>query len=105
MHFINRVRAKEGTHLPLVMSMDEVKELLSVFFGRHKVMARLLYGSGMRHKETRTLGHKDVKTTMISAHVMNRPGLGRAAGCEIPDVVWDHCPERVNGRDNGPILR
>jgi len=29
----------------------------------------------------------------------------RAAGCDIPVVVWDHCPERVNGRDNGPILR
>ena len=31
--------------------------------------------------------------------------LKRAAGCEIPVVGWDHCPERVNGRDNGPILR
>ena len=31
--------------------------------------------------------------------------LRRAAGCEIPVVVWDHCPERANGRDIGPILR
>ena len=28
--------------------------------------------------------------------------LRRSAGCEIPVVVWDHCPERVNGREMGP---
>ena len=30
--------------------------------------------------------------------------LRRAAGCVIPVVVLDHCPERINGRDIGPIL-
>ena len=25
--------------------------------------------------------------------------IRRAAGCVIPVVVWDHCPERINGRD------
>jgi len=31
--------------------------------------------------------------------------IRRAAGCKILVEVWDHCPERANGRDNGPILR
>ena len=29
----------------------------------------------------------------------------RAADWDIPVVAWDHCPERVNGRDIGPSLR
>ena len=30
--------------------------------------------------------------------------ISRAAGCEIPVGVWDHCPERISGRYNGTIL-
>ena len=61
LQFINRLRAKESTHLPLVLSMDEIKVLLPEFLGRYEVMARLMYGSGMRHKETRTLRIEEAK--------------------------------------------
>ena len=27
----------------------------------------------------------------------------QSAGIEIPVVVWDHCPEPINGRNNIPI--
>ena len=75
MHFINRLRAKESTYLPLVMSVDEVKLLLPEFLGRYEVMARLMYGSGMRHKETRTLRIKDLH--FDTGHIVVRNGKGQ----------------------------
>lgn len=60
MQFIHRLRAKQSTYLPLVLSVEEIKLLLPEFLGRNEVMARLMYGSGMRHRETRTLRIKDL---------------------------------------------
>lgn len=75
MQFINRLRARESTHLPLVMSIAEVKLLLPEFLGRYEVMARLMYGSGMRHKETRTLRIKDLH--FDTGHIVVRNGKGQ----------------------------
>ena len=75
MQFINRLRAKESTHLPLVMSVQEIKVLLPEFLGRYEVMARLMYGSGMRHRETRTLRIKDLH--FDTGHIVIRNGKGQ----------------------------
>ena len=75
MQFINRLRAKESTHLPLVMSQGEIRILLPEFLGRYEVMARLMYGSGMRHKETRTLRLKDLH--FDTGHIVIRNGKGQ----------------------------
>ncbi len=75
MQFINRLRARESTHLPLVMSTDEIRVLLPEFLGRYEVMARLMYGSGMRHKETRTLRIKDLH--FDTGHIVVRNGKGQ----------------------------
>jgi len=75
MQFINRVRARESTHLPLVMSVEEIKVLLPEFLGRYEVMARVMYGSGMRHKETRTLRIKDLH--FDTGHIVVRNGKGQ----------------------------
>jgi site-specific recombinase XerD len=53
MHFINRVRAKQSTHLPLILSQEEIAELTPEFMGTSKIMAGLMYGSGMRHRGRR----------------------------------------------------
>lgn len=75
LHFIQRVRAKESTHLPLVLSKEEIKALLPEFLGRYEIMARLMYGSGMRHKETRTLRIKDLH--FDTGHIVVRNGKGQ----------------------------
>ena len=75
MQFINRLRAKESTHLPLVMSQREIRILLPEFLGRYEVMARLMYGSGMRHKETRTLRIQDLH--FDTGHIFVRNGKGQ----------------------------
>jgi integrase len=75
MHFINRLRAKQSTYLPLVLCQDEIALLLPEFIGRYEVMARLMYGSGMRHRETRTLRIKDLH--FETGHVVVRNGKGQ----------------------------
>ncbi|MDD5295471.1 MAG: integron integrase [Rhodocyclaceae bacterium] len=54
------VRAKPSRHLPVVLSRQEVERLMAALEGRHALMARLLYGTGMRLMECVRLRVKDV---------------------------------------------
>lgn len=53
-------RAKERVRVPVVLSKAEVSRLLTVLEGVHALMARLMYGSGMRLMECLRLRVKDV---------------------------------------------
>ena len=54
------VRAKRGTRLPVVLSVDEVQRLLSCLSGRNLLIAQLLYGAGLRLMECARLRVQDV---------------------------------------------
>ncbi len=54
------VRAKTPRRLPVVLSRDEVKAVLRQLSGRHRLVAMLLYGSGLRLLECLRLRIKDV---------------------------------------------
>lgn len=56
----NVVRAKKQRRLPVVLSKGEVVALLHQLSGREALMARLLYGSGLRLMECMRLRIKDV---------------------------------------------
>ncbi|MCA9183845.1 MAG: phage integrase N-terminal SAM-like domain-containing protein, partial [Planctomycetales bacterium] len=58
--FINAVRAKVSTYLPLILTPSEVAELEQFFIGFYRLMYLLMYGSGLRHRECRTLRTKDI---------------------------------------------
>ncbi len=57
---IEAVRAKQSKHLPTVLTVDEVFRLLQYMDGLPQLIARLLYGSGLRIKEGLRLRVKDL---------------------------------------------
>lgn len=56
----NVVRAKHNQRLPVVLSRGETQALLSNMLGRERLMASLLYGSGLRLMECLRLRVKDI---------------------------------------------
>lgn len=74
MHFVERVRAKASTYMPVVLSRPEVVSLNELLSGVNGLMYRLLYGTGLRHKEGRNLRIKDICFDM--GHIMVRNGKG-----------------------------
>jgi integron integrase len=55
------VRAKKPEHLPVVMTRDEVANVLFRLHGTVRLMAELLYGSGLRLMECLRLRIKDIE--------------------------------------------
>ena len=54
------VRAKQPRRMPVVLTRDEVRAVLGRMRGVPQLVARLLYGTGMRLLETLTLRVKDI---------------------------------------------
>ena len=70
----NVVRAKRPARLPVVLTRNEVTALLGRMEGTHGLMARLLYGTGMRLMECVRLRVKDVD--FERAEILVRDGKG-----------------------------
>ena len=68
------VRAKRKIFLPTVLSVDEVRLILSLMSGTTKLMAELIYGTGMRVNECTQLRIKDIDFKMKA--IMIRQGKG-----------------------------
>lgn len=54
------VRAKRSQHIPEVLTPDQVRAILKQLTGTHQLVARLLYGTGMRLMEAIRLRVRDV---------------------------------------------
>jgi integron integrase len=54
------IRARQPTRLPVVMTREEVKAVLSRLKGEHWLMAAFMYGTGMRLMECLRLRVKDI---------------------------------------------
>lgn len=57
-------RAKRAVRLPVVLTKEEVKELIARMEGTPQLVAMLLYGSGLRVLECLTLRVKDVDSLL-----------------------------------------
>ena len=71
---IEAVRAKQSKHLPTVLTTEEVQRVLQRLEGTHQLLAKLLYGSGLRVKEGLRLRVKDVDFGQSQIIVRNAKG-------------------------------
>src|SRR5437588_3555354 len=67
-------RAKRPARLPVVLTRDEVHKIFAHLHGTHRLMAGLLYGSGLRLMECVRLRVKDVD--FAYARIVVRDGKG-----------------------------
>lgn len=70
----NLVRAKRKQFLPTVLSVREVREILSFMSGTPKLMAELIYGTGMRVTECVQLRIKDIDFDLKTITIRNGKG-------------------------------
>jgi integron integrase len=71
---IGAVRAKQPQHLPTVMTRAEARSVIDAMAGVHQLMAKLLYGSGLRLMECVRLRVQDLDFAM--RQVIVRSGKG-----------------------------
>ncbi len=69
------VRAKRPKRLPTVLTKSEVQLLISSMSGKHQLMAKLLYGSGLRLMECIRLRIKDIDFHQHQVIVRDGKGL------------------------------
>jgi integron integrase len=72
--FENLERARESNHLPVVLSKKEATKILSNMQGDARLMAELLYGSGLRQSECLRLRVKDIDFEFNQLWVRNGKG-------------------------------
>ncbi len=70
----NVERAKKPAKLPVVLTAEEVRRIFQQLAGKEKLMAQLLYGSGLRLMECVRLRIKDVD--FARAHITVRDAKG-----------------------------
>lgn len=70
----NIVRAKQPTRLPVVLSVEETRALLSQVQGRARLFLELLYGTGLRLAEGQNLRVKDLDLQQLRLTVRGGKG-------------------------------
>jgi integron integrase len=71
---INAVRAAKKINIPVVMTREEVATILSLLDGTPQLVAKLLYGSGLRIMEAVRLRVKDIDVPMKQLTVRSGKG-------------------------------
>ncbi len=92
---ITPVRSKRKPRLPTVLSHDEVQRLFLHLTGIHGLMARLLYGSGLRLMECIRLRIKDIDFSRNRIHVVMGKG-GRDRSTILPDNIREELKMQVS---------
>ena len=88
--FLDVVPAGKATRLPVVLSRNEIGQLLPLFQDLKQLMFLVMYGAGLRHLECRRLRVKDV--CFDEGHIVVRNAKGDQ---DRITVLPDKCRERL----------
>jgi integron integrase len=90
------IRADRPRRLPVVLSREEVRQVLGELKGVHRLIGLILYGSGVRLMECLRLRVKDVDFTLNQ--IVVREGKGdKDRRTVFPDVVKAEMREHLEG--------
>jgi integron integrase len=83
---INALRSKKPVRVPTVMTREETLKLIAMMHGTHQLMAKLLYGCGLRVMECIRLRVKDIDFELNQ--IIVRDGKGKKDRITVlPDGV------------------
>ena len=84
-------RPVSARRIPSVLTVAEIQRVLDLMDGEAGLLARLLYGTGMRRNECLCLRVKDLD---FARHlIIVRDGKGGKAGLNLPAgcCLWQNC--------------
>ena len=88
------VRAKRPKRLPVVLSREEVKRILNAMSGTNALIAKLLYGTGMRLMEALRLRVQDVD--FEQGQIIVRSGKGdKDRLTTLPETLADELKQQL----------
>lgn len=88
------VRAKRGPKLPVVLTVEEVRQLFEQMSGTSRLIAELLYGAGLRLMEAARLRVKDIDFDANTLYV--RSGKGdKDRSTMLPATVKERLKEHL----------
>ncbi len=92
---INTVRAKRPKRLPVVLTKEEVRQVTDAMSGTHQLMAKLLYGSGLRLMECLRPRVKDIDFEQNQIFVRDGKGMNNLVTV-LPDSLKVPLQEHLN---------
>jgi len=92
---IDAVRAKPNKNLPVVLSLSEVKALLSSMNGLPKLMAQIIYGTGLRKSEVHRLRVKDIDFDRNQISVKRGKG-GKDRPLPLPEACKNDLKSQID---------
>ena len=90
------VRAKEQQRVPVVLSRGEVSLVLSALSGQHKLIAQVLYGSGLRLSECLRLRVMMVDINRLTLNVYSGKG-GKDRVTVLPETIVPAITQQIHG--------
>jgi site-specific recombinase XerD len=84
--------AKRPKRLPVVLSRDEIRRLLDAMSGTFGLIARLMYGTGLRVTECLQLRVKEVDFSRRSLLVRDGKGRKDRLVIHLPRIYWKGGP-------------
>lgn len=93
---LSAVRARRKRYLPVVLTVKEITQIFDSMTGRHRLMAMLIYGCGLRLQECLRLRIKDVDREQNI--VIVRAGKGdKDRRTILPESLKDDLLEHISG--------
>src|SRR5574344_202082 len=72
---IQALRAQERKHIPVVLTIDEVKSIILNMAGIYQLIVKLMYGCGLRMKEVQNIRIKDIDFGFDKIYVWDSKSL------------------------------
>ena len=94
---IEAIRANKGKQIPTVMSEEEVSSVFCELNGVHRVIAKLLYGCGMRISEAIRLRVKDIDFDNRLIEIHQSKG-GKSRLVPLPEELVETLQRYMNSR-------